>query len=48
MHMSLWPRSTSERIRERPARALLFGIVLLVAWVPGLVALAMLLTGHAG
>lgn len=30
------------------SRLLLFGLVLLVAWVPGLVALAMLLTGHAG
>jgi hypothetical protein len=45
--MSLWPPSTSERIRERPARALLFGIALLVAWIPGFVALAMVLTGYA-
>jgi hypothetical protein len=32
------------RIRQ----VLLFGLVLLVAWVPGLVALAMLISGQAG
>ena len=34
--------------RRRRFQRLLFGVVLLVAWVPGAITLAMLLTGRAG
>jgi hypothetical protein len=37
-----------QRVATRVRQVLLFGIVLLVAWVPGLVALAMLISGQAG
>ena len=41
-------RCSDTQMRHRLFRAFVLVVVVLVIWVPGLVALAMLLTGKAG